>query len=67
MALFGMWCIVAVPFFFATWEEYHTGTLVLPIVNGPSEGVYTTVVSYFATAIVSTLPGSECGYAEFCC
>lgn len=28
-----------VPFFVATWEEYYIGDLVLPIINGPSEGV----------------------------
>lgn len=26
-------------FFVGTWEEYHTGRLVLPIVNGPNEGL----------------------------
>jgi ethanolaminephosphotransferase len=26
-------------FYIATWEEYHTHKLVLPIINGPSEGV----------------------------
>ncbi|CAM9538041.1 unnamed protein product [Ascophyllum nodosum] len=33
-----------VPFFFTTWEHYHTHKLVLPIVNGPSEGVIIGVV-----------------------
>ncbi|CAM9191162.1 unnamed protein product [Ectocarpus sp. 6 AP-2014] len=28
-----------VPFFFTTWEHYYTHELILPIVNGPSEGV----------------------------
>jgi len=28
-----------VPFYVATWEEYYTGALVLPIINGPAEGV----------------------------
>lgn len=28
-----------VPFFFTTWEHYYTDELILPIVNGPSEGV----------------------------
>ena len=26
-------------FFVATWEEYHTGKLILPLINGPSEGI----------------------------
>lgn len=28
-----------VPFFFTTWEHYYTDELILPVVNGPSEGV----------------------------
>lgn len=28
-----------VPFFFTTWEHYYTNELILPIINGPSEGV----------------------------
>jgi hypothetical protein len=28
-----------VPFYVATWEEYYVGQLVLPPINGPSEGV----------------------------
>jgi phosphatidylglycerophosphate synthase len=27
------------PFYMATWEEYHTGALILPIVNGVTEGL----------------------------
>lgn len=27
-------------FYVATWEEYFTGALILPIVNGPSEGLF---------------------------
>lgn len=26
-------------FFFGTWEEYYTGKLVMPIINGPNEGL----------------------------
>lgn len=26
-------------FYFGTWEEYYTGELILPILNGPSEGL----------------------------
>ena len=29
----------AIPFYISTWEEYYTGSLVLPIINGPSEGL----------------------------
>ena len=28
-----------IPFFVATWEHYFTGKLILPIFNGPSEGL----------------------------
>jgi len=38
-------------FFIATWEEYHTHVLVLPIFNGPTEGlllaVCTMLLSFF--------------------
>jgi ethanolaminephosphotransferase len=33
--LFGPYAL----FFFATWEEFYTGELILPIVNGPNEGL----------------------------
>ena len=26
-------------FYVATWEEYYTGELILPIINGPNEGL----------------------------
>jgi hypothetical protein len=29
----------SVPFYTATWEEWHTGAMVLPKINGPSEGL----------------------------
>jgi ethanolaminephosphotransferase len=38
-------------FFAATWEEYHTGELILPTINGPSEGLVgaaiLSLVAYF--------------------
>lgn len=34
-----IWLISAIPFFFATWEEYHTGVLYLGVFNGPTDGV----------------------------
>lgn len=37
-------------FFMATWEEYYTGTLALPIVNGPNEGLAIMYSLYLATA-----------------
>ncbi|KAJ8602555.1 hypothetical protein CTAYLR_008347 [Chrysophaeum taylorii] len=34
-----LWFALATPFFFATWEEYYAGSLVLGVVNGPSDGI----------------------------
>jgi ethanolaminephosphotransferase len=31
-------------FYFATWEEYNTGELILPIINGPNEGLIGAVL-----------------------
>lgn len=42
----------AMVFFMATWEEYYTGTLALPIINGPNEGLAIMYSLYLATAIV---------------
>jgi ethanolaminephosphotransferase len=33
---FGPFCM----FYICTWEEYYTGELILPIVNGPNEGLF---------------------------
>jgi ethanolaminephosphotransferase len=44
-------CSGFVPFYFQTWEEYYTGTMVLPSFNGPTEGLLMAVgmcvISYF--------------------
>jgi len=37
-----IWVLIIVPmmaFYITTWEEYYTGKLVLPIINGPTEGL----------------------------
>ncbi|KAJ1510390.1 hypothetical protein HMI55_007012 [Coelomomyces lativittatus] len=31
--------LTTVAFYFSTWEEYHTGTLYLGLLNGPTEGI----------------------------
>lgn len=31
-------------FFISTWEEYYTGELIMPIINGPNEGLLGAVV-----------------------
>ncbi|GKC04084.1 choline/ethanolaminephosphotransferase 1, partial [Tanacetum coccineum] len=49
---FWFWVISAVPFYGATWEHYFTNTLILPAVNGPTEGLALIYVAHFFTAIV---------------
>ncbi|CAH8351537.1 unnamed protein product [Eruca vesicaria subsp. sativa] len=49
---FWFWVIAAVPFFGATWEHYFTNTLILPVVNGPTEGLALIYCGHFFTAIV---------------
>ena len=39
----------SLPFFVSTWEEYHTHKLELPLINGPSEGLFGNAVMSFAT------------------
>jgi ethanolaminephosphotransferase len=37
------WAVLFGPFamfYIATWEEYYTGELILPLVNGPNEGLF---------------------------
>jgi len=34
----GLWCSF-VPFYFQTWEEHYVGQMILPLFNGPSEGI----------------------------
>ncbi|XP_024018239.1 choline/ethanolaminephosphotransferase 1 [Morus notabilis] len=49
---FWFWVISAVPFYGATWEHYFTNTLILPAINGPTEGLMLIYVVHFFTAIV---------------
>ncbi|XP_075096002.1 choline/ethanolaminephosphotransferase 1 isoform X1 [Nicotiana tabacum] len=49
---FWFWVISAVPFYCATWESYFTNTLILPVVNGPTEGLMLIYLSHFFTALV---------------
>lgn len=36
-------------FYVSTWEEYHIGELILPIVNGPSDGVFLNAMMHLLT------------------
>ncbi|GFQ01724.1 choline/ethanolaminephosphotransferase 1 [Phtheirospermum japonicum] len=58
---FWFWFISAVPFYFATWEHYFTHTLILPAINGPTEGLMMIYMIHFFTAIV----GAEWWVQEF--
>ncbi|KAK9934869.1 hypothetical protein M0R45_021998 [Rubus argutus] len=51
---FWFWVISAVPFYCATWEHYFTNTLILPALNGPTEGLMLIYLSHFFTAIVGS-------------
>lgn len=39
-------------FFMNTWEEYYRGALILPIINGPNEGLLIAIVAYLFTAVM---------------
>ncbi|XP_057963014.1 choline/ethanolaminephosphotransferase 1 isoform X1 [Malania oleifera] len=49
---FWFWVVSAVPFYGATWEHYFTNTLILPVINGPTEGLMLIYVCHFFTCIV---------------
>ncbi|XP_020522671.1 choline/ethanolaminephosphotransferase 1 isoform X2 [Amborella trichopoda] len=50
--IFWFWVIAAVTFYTATWEHFFTNTLILPEVNGPTEGLMLIYMAHFFTAIV---------------
>lgn len=45
-----LWATTTLPFYTNTWEEYHTGAMVLPVLNGPNEGVFGTIALLLAAA-----------------
>ncbi|GBG62065.1 hypothetical protein CBR_g28542 [Chara braunii] len=47
-----LWAVAAIPFYFATWETFHTGTLALAEINGPTEGLFLTYSAHFLTFLV---------------
>ncbi|KAL7110469.1 hypothetical protein ACP275_05G028100 [Erythranthe tilingii] len=49
---FWFWVISAVPFYCATWESYFTNTLILPVINGPTEGLMLIHMTHFFTAFI---------------
>ncbi|KAI5080384.1 hypothetical protein GOP47_0005863 [Adiantum capillus-veneris] len=46
------WIIATIPFYGATWEHFFTNTLILPEINGPTEGLMLIYLAHFFTAIV---------------
>eukprot|EP00537_Pseudo-nitzschia_pungens_P011388 CAMPEP_0172386134 /NCGR_PEP_ID=MMETSP1061-20121228/3733_1 /TAXON_ID=37318 /ORGANISM="Pseudo-nitzschia pungens, Strain cf. pungens" /LENGTH=447 /DNA_ID=CAMNT_0013115419 /DNA_START=144 /DNA_END=1487 /DNA_ORIENTATION=+ len=49
--MFEVWLLIFGPFamfYIATWEQYFTGELIMPIVNGPSEGLLGLALLSFA-------------------
>ncbi|XP_020261756.1 choline/ethanolaminephosphotransferase 1-like isoform X2 [Asparagus officinalis] len=58
---FWYWVIAAIPFYFATWEYFFTKILILPIVNGPTEGLMLIYLCHFLTFFV----GSEWWAQDF--
>jgi len=57
------WTLIgsAIPFYFSTWEEYYTGALVLPVINGPSEGLILGAGVSFYTAFAGVEKWHEYG------
>ncbi|KAF3430980.1 hypothetical protein FNV43_RR25710 [Rhamnella rubrinervis] len=49
---FWFWVISAVTFYGATWEHYFTNTLILPAINGPTEGLMLIYVTHCLTSLV---------------
>ncbi|GMI35022.1 hypothetical protein TeGR_g12277 [Tetraparma gracilis] len=49
---FCFWGLGVLGFYAATWEEYYTGELSLPVINGPNEGIVITCLIHIFTGIV---------------
>ncbi|KAJ7514115.1 hypothetical protein O6H91_23G028500 [Diphasiastrum complanatum] len=49
---FWYYVMATIPFYMATWEHFFTNTLVLPEVNGPTEGLMMVYLAHVFTSIV---------------
>jgi ethanolaminephosphotransferase len=49
---FWFWVIATIPFYGATWESFFTDTLILPEINGPTEGLMIIYCAHIFTGIV---------------
>lgn len=54
------WTLAMITFYCATWEEFHTGDMVLPLVNGPNEGLFLT----FSTYMISMVLGPDAWHTQ---
>eukprot|EP01061_Rhynchopus_euleeides_P000461 TRINITY_DN10322_c0_g2_i2.p1 TRINITY_DN10322_c0_g2~~TRINITY_DN10322_c0_g2_i2.p1 ORF type:complete len:434 (+),score=157.83 TRINITY_DN10322_c0_g2_i2:135-1436(+) len=54
MQAFYLWVAPTGVFFAATWEEYYVGSLNLPVINGPNEGVLLGALFHLWTAYAGT-------------
>ncbi|EGG22607.1 CDP-alcohol phosphatidyltransferase [Cavenderia fasciculata] len=52
LALYQIFVTTLMPFWLATWEEYHTGVLHLGKINGPDEGIIIVVLAFLGTAVL---------------
>jgi ethanolaminephosphotransferase len=49
-----LFLLLVIPFFFTTWEEYHTGVLYLGYINGPTEGLIIACLLQLSSAIAGS-------------
>ncbi|KAF2069728.1 hypothetical protein CYY_008950 [Polysphondylium violaceum] len=52
LTLIQLFTTALLPFWMATWEEYHTGTLYLGPINGPDEGIVIIVIILLTTGFI---------------
>ncbi|EFA79145.1 CDP-alcohol phosphatidyltransferase [Heterostelium album PN500] len=51
LPVFQLFMTALLPFWMATWEEYHTGTLHLGKINGPDEGIVIICLMFLSTGL----------------
>jgi ethanolaminephosphotransferase len=47
-----LWTVATTGFYAATWEEFHVHHFVLPVFNGPDEGVSIVVAAFLLVSVV---------------
>jgi hypothetical protein len=47
-----IWLMTSITFFYCTWEEFHTESLDLPVINGVNEGCYLACGIMILTAVL---------------